>query len=263
MKETRRPILGRFFLRGYRAMHTLTRLLGGVYTGTALGILSQKDLHMVGELKYGGEDSYWTEEYNKRGLWDWERRAVERYFAGCKSVLVIATGGGRELLALARRGMEVDGFESDPGLVRFANDLLKKEGLALEVGLAPWDHCPGGEGRYDGAIVGWGAYMHIRGRRRRVNFLQELRDKLDKGSPILISFATRMGKSRYFPIVAKIGNVPARILGRDRVEVGDCMIPNFAHFFTREEVESELREGGFDLIDFETAEYGHGIGRAI
>jgi hypothetical protein len=105
--------------------------------------------------------------------------------------------------------------------------------------------------------------MHIRGRRRRVTFLRELRDKLEAGSPILLSFYTRMGKSRYFPMVAGIGNVPAQILGRDRVEVGDCMIPNFAHFFTREEVESELGEGGFTLLDFETAEYGHAIGRAI
>lgn len=244
-------------------MERLTRLLSGVYTGIGLGILAQEDLHVVSELKYGGEAFYRTEEYNKRGLWDWERRAVERYFAGCKRVLIMAAGGGREFLALRKRGLEVDGFESDPGLVRFANELLEKEGLAFEVGLAPWDHCPVGDRRYDGAIVGWGAYMHIRGRRRRATFLRELRDKLEAGSPILLSFYTRMGKSRYFPMVAGIGNVPAQILGRDRVEVGDCMIPNFAHFFTREEVESELGEGGFTLLDFETAEYGHAIGRAI
>ena len=263
MRETRKPILGRFFFRGYRVLERLTRFLGGAYTGIALGILSQRDQHIVSELKYGGETFYWTEEYNKRGLWDWERRAVERYFSECKRVLLIAAGGGREFLALRKRGMEVDAFEADPGLVRFANDLLKKEGLSAEVGLAPWDHCPDGDIRYDGALVGWAAYMHIRGRERRVTFLRELRDKLEVGSPLLISFYTRIGKSRYFPIVAKIGNVPARILGRDRVEVGDCMIPNFVHFFNREEIENELREGGFELLDFETAEYGHAIGCAI
>ena len=263
MNTLRRPILGRLFFRGYRMMGRLTRLVNGAYTGLGLAVLTQEDLHAVSELKYGGEGFYWTEEYNKRGLWDWERRAVERYFAECKRVLVMATGGGREFLALRKRGIEVDGFESDPGLVQFANQLLDKEGLSAEIGLAPWDHCPVGDRRYDGAVVGWAAYMHIRGRRRRVTFLRELRDKLDGGSPILLSFYTRIGKSRYFPIVAMVGNVPARILGRDRVEVGDCMIPDFAHFFTREEVESELAEGGFELLDFETAEYGHAVGRAM
>jgi hypothetical protein len=35
--------------------------------------------------------------------------------------------------------MEVDGFESDPGLVRFANELFEKEGMGPGIEVAPWD----------------------------------------------------------------------------------------------------------------------------
>lgn len=263
MKDRDGGILPRVFFRGYRMLERVTKMVSGAYTAFGLGILRPEELHEVARLKYSEEEFYWTEEYNRRGLFDWERRAVEQHFQGSRRILVLAAGGGREVLALLRSGKQVDGFESHPGLARFAGQLLREEGLDADIGLVPWDRCPPGERRYDGAIVGWGAYMHIRGRETRVAFLREIRDRLAAGSPILLSFYTRMGKSHYFPMIARIGNLPARILGRDRVEVGDAMIPSFAHFFTRKEMERELSEGGYEMVAFETAEYGHAIGRAV
>ena len=263
MNDAGKPLLGRLFFRGYRTLEGLTEALSGVYTGLALGILSQRDLHLISERKYKGEKFYRSEAYNKRGLWDWERRAVEKHFAGCKSLLVLAAGGGREVLALRKRGMTVDGFESDPALVRFANELIEKESAGSGIELSPWDHAPAGDRRYDGVIVGWGAYMHIRGRKTRVALLRELRDKLETGSPVLLSFYTRMGLRRYFPAVARVGNLAARLFGGDRVEVGDSLIPNFVHFFIRAEMESEFREGGFEMVEFIEEEYGHSVGRAV
>jgi hypothetical protein len=65
-----------------------------------------------------------------------------------------------------------------------------------------------------------------------------------------------------FRRVARIGNLLARVLRRERVEVGDMLTPNFEHFFTREEVESEMIEAGFTPVSFEKVSFGHSVGRA-
>lgn len=238
-------------------------LLSAVFTGVWLGILSRKQLLSVGGVYYGSERGYWTEEYNNRGLFEWEKRVVDGHFTGCKRLLVMAAGGGREVLALRRLGFQVDGFESDPGLVRFANGLLERKGMIPDIRWAAWDHGPDVDAKYDGVIVGWGAYMLIRGRERRIAFLRELREKAVAGAPILLSFYSTAKDSRYFRGVAKIGDVLARVLRRDRVQVGDCLAPNYTHFFTRERLESELVEGGFEPVSFEHLEYGHSVGRAL
>jgi len=255
--------LVRIYFGGHRALTGFTNILSTGYTGFWLGVLTHSQLHSLSERRYSQEQQYRTDEWNKRGLFDWERRVVEDSFTGCKRVLVAAAGGGREVLALRLRGMQVEGFESHPELVRFANDLLEREGMVPDIKQAPWDHCPDIDGKYDGVIVGWGAYMHIRGRERRIMFLRELRERAIPGSPILLSFYTTTKDSRYFRAVAQIGNVLARVLRRDPVQVGDCLAPNYTHFFTRKRLESELLEGGFEPISFEHVEYGHSVGRAV
>jgi hypothetical protein len=104
--------------------------------------------------------------------------------------------------------------------------------------------------------------MHIRGRERRILFLRGLRTRLVTGSPILISFNTRRDDSPYFRGIAVIGNVVAFLLRRSRVEIGDSLVPNYAHYFTKAQLESEMAAAGFELISFESLEYGHAVGRA-
>lgn len=253
----------RLYFAGLHLLGVLTRLLRMVYIGIWLGLLTRGQLHAVSERKYSLDQRYWTDGYNKAGLWDWESKVVDRDFAGCKRLLLAAAGGGREVIALRRRGIEVEAFESDPGLVRFANELLEREGMVPDIKLAPWDGCPDSDGECDGIIVGWGAYMHIRGRERRIKFLRELRRRVVAGSPILLSFSTRVEGSPYFRGIARIGNVLALMLRRDPIEVGDSLVPNYAHYFTKGQLESEMVAAGFELVSFERIQYGHAVGRAV
>jgi hypothetical protein len=233
-----------------------------MYIGFWLGLLTRGQLHSIGERRYSRDQRYRTDEYNKAGLWDWEQSAFDAHFVDCTRVLLAAAGGGREVIALRRRGIEVEAFESDPDLVRYANRLLEREGMAPDIQRVPWDDSPDGAEECDGAIVGWGAYMHIRGRERRILFLRGLRTRLVTGSPILISFNTRRDDSPYFRGIAVIGNVVAFLLRRSRVEIGDSLVPNYAHYFTKAQLESEMAAAGFELISFESLEYGHAVGRA-
>lgn len=241
----------------------LTRHLNMAFTGVWLGVLSHEQLFSIGENYYTGEREYWSDEYNRKGLHGWERRAIERHFADTRHILVMAAGGGREVFALRRLGFEVEAFESDQRLVEFANGFLERENLAPDVRWVPWDRGPDTTATFDGVVVGWGSYMLIRGRERRVRFLRELRARVAQGAPLLLSFYSTPQDSSYFRGIARIGQIVARVLRRDPVEIGDYLAPNYTHFFTRERLESELREGGFEPVSFEHAEYGHSVGRAV
>ena len=106
----------RLFLRIQWLASRLSRLIGIGHTGLWLGVFTRNQLHTIGELFYTRQGFYWTEEWNKRGLFDWEKRALETFFAGCRSLLVAGAGGGREVIALRRAGIEAQGFESHPSL---------------------------------------------------------------------------------------------------------------------------------------------------
>jgi hypothetical protein len=198
-RPTRVPAVIRLYFVGHRNLIRLRNLLGALFDGFWLGVLGRQQLHAISETVFDKKGMYWTDEYNRQGLYDWERRMLESHFAECRKVLVAAAGGGRELLALRRQGMQADGFDCHLGLVRSANELLESEGMVPDV----------------------------------------------------------------LRVTAGIGNALAPLLGRDRVEVGDSLIPNYAHYFTREELQAEMKEGGFELTFCDTRDYGHGVGVAV
>ncbi|HUE95139.1 MAG TPA: hypothetical protein VMN39_00680, partial [Longimicrobiaceae bacterium] len=134
----------------------LNRAMSVGLNGVWLALLQREDLHAVSSAVYSKRTFYHTPEYNRSGLWEWETRAINEHFASCSRLLVAAAGGGREVLALRKRGFAVDGFEAHPGLVHFANEFLQEEGHGNGIQLAPWDGCPDYPHVYDGVIIGWG-----------------------------------------------------------------------------------------------------------
>ncbi|MCD4749533.1 MAG: hypothetical protein K8R59_09170 [Thermoanaerobaculales bacterium] len=57
----------------------------------------------------------------------------------------------------------------------------------------------------------------------------------------------------------KTGNALRWILGREKLDFGDDLSPGFAHFFTREAIEEELREAGWRLEFFDRRTYPHAV----
>jgi hypothetical protein len=254
-------------VRGYylanRGLEKAIVAVRAVMAGFWLGVLSKESLDGVDQAYYEDIGTYCNPQYNRRGLWQWESAVLERFFPKGGRVLVAGAGGGREMLALHRLGYAVDGTECNPELAAFANELLGGEGLASEVLVVPRDRGPGAATRYDAIIVGWGAYMLIQGRQRRVVFLKSLRLLLSPGAPLLVSFYWRRSDGAYYRVVRTIANLLRRPFGREAVELGDALAPNYVHYFTEPEVARELREGGFELVFFGTTGYGHAVGRAV
>lgn len=237
-----------------------------VWMGARLGGLTREGIHRLDERYYGGDGpriDYAGEAHNTRGLFAWEAPAVERFFADRRKLLVMAAGGGREVLALRRMGFEADGYECHPGLAAAATELLARHGHPGPVGVVPRDEAPRTEARYDGVIVGWSAYMLIQGRARRIAFLRGVRDLVGPGAPILLSFFYRDGSAHRHAWIGRTANALRRLLGREAVEEGDILDPNFIHLFTEVEIRDELREGGFDCVFYSTEGTGHAVGRAV
>lgn len=272
------PLIVRIYLFTYGVFSATQNKLNKALTaaracfvGFWLGILSRESLHAIDKEYYtrtkegiSGELNFHSKEYNRRGLWEFEKQALAAHFAGCRSLLVIAAGGGREVLALQKMGLQVDGFESHPDLVTAANELLREEGAQATVRLIPRDAAPNTGKLYDGIIIGWGAYMLVQGRKRRVALLRQMRAQIQAHCPILISFFARPGEqSRVYQLCAFTANVIRRALRRQPVEIGDWLGPYYIHYLTQDEIASELYEGGFNLVHYDASGYGNAVGVVV
>jgi hypothetical protein len=263
VRKPRRRANAYLLLEGWEA-----RVTGGadvLFRGIWLGLLDAAELRAVTERRYDGWERYHTPEHNLSGLRRWEQDAVDRHFVGCCRLLVASAGAGREVLALARRGLAVDGFDCNARLVGLGERLLAEAGLTARMQWAPPDRLPEGLGTYDGIVIGWGGYMHVIGRRARVELLRALRAHTTARAPLLLSFFERSEPSQRFELLYRVARA-TRWLRRspEPVERGDVLDGTFDHHFTRQEIAAELRDGGFELVEYGSADHGapHAVARA-
>ena len=247
----------------HRVFEKLYSIIFSCFTGLWLGLLKREDFYLVDEIYYNNSKMYYKEEYNRRGLWNWEKEVIDKYFYECGKLLLVGAGGGREFLALHKMGYDIDGFECNPKLVEYANMLLGKEGIVPNVQISPRDVCQYGMKVYDGIILGWGMYMLIQEKEQRIALLRNLRNQLKEDSPALLSFFCRSDAERRFKVVSRVGNTIRWLLRRNFLVVGDYLAPNYVHYFTREEIASEMQAAGFQLVLYSTNGYGHAVGVAL
>lgn len=260
-------------IRAYHASRKQrARVASWLYAGTDgfwLGVMHPELLAKLNDSFYNGPDAlgasgkagYADEEWVLHGLHEWEREAIERHFPAGGRVIVTGAGGGREVLALLESGYDAVGLEPHAGLVDDGNRILGAKGFPGRLRTAPREGFPPVEGAWGGLVVGWGAYMHISGHEERLRFLRGAADRLAPGAPILISALLRSpGFARHDRRVARIGTAIRRLQGAAPVEFGDAVATFFAHRFSREELEAELEQAGFEPSHFAPQPYGHWVG---
>jgi hypothetical protein len=250
MKPTIRSPLVRFYLWLGRRWMRFLRVLDGAFSGVWLGVMTRAHLEAVDALHYHGNETYNGEAHNLSGLMEWEEAAISGWFEGRTRLVVLGAGGGREVLALERRGFQVDGFDCNPTLVEFAGGFLPRHGAAGTVRLLPRDTTPA-DGGYDGVIMGWGSYMLIAGRARRIGLLRRLRALVPEGAPLLVSFFSKPEVLTRLKAEYRVARAIRRLLRREPPELGDDLIPVYVHRFHEAELEAELREAGFLLARYE------------
>jgi hypothetical protein len=244
----RRTFRVRCFENTDRWFTRVGRLLAAVHEGFWLGCLSADDLNAITSSHFDASQLYKSTAHNLSGFMSWEASLVERYFQPGSRVLVAAAGAGREILALRKAGHEAEGFECSLPLVRAGKEIFDRLGERYSVVASAPDSVPSGPADYDALVLGWSAYTHIPTKVRRVAFLEALKCRSVPGSPLMLSFFTRRGRSSSDRTVDGTA-AAARFLFRgrkDRFEPGDRLEwSRYVHRFTQRELEAELEDGGF------------------
>jgi hypothetical protein len=245
----------------------------GCFVGLWLGLLTKQQLEAVDQEFYRktikgmpSHHNFYSKKYNRSGLFAWEQRVLSDYFGDCRRLLLYGAGGGRDTLALKRLGHHVEAFEANPDLVAAANELLREEGYDAAVQLVSRDECHSTGPTYDGIIVSYGTYGYIQGRKRRIRLLRQLRAQTQAQCPIFVSFNYRARTTSFevsLRLAALLASIIRRALRREQAEVGDWLDPIYLHYLTQDELASELLEGGFSMLRYNTTEYGHAVGIAI
>jgi len=191
-------------------------------------------------------------KHNLSPLWPWEENAFRQFLPLHANVLVAGAGGGREMIALAKAGHEVIGFDASNDLVVACRENLRRAGVSATIMDAAPGQVPSGLGVHDALVIGRGVYHHIPHRNRRMDFLRACRAHIETGSPLFVGdFLTRAEEQR--------SSRPVRF------ERGDLVGSAFFHKFTRDEIVAELDQSGFDLVEFRVTPFedGGGLAHAI
>jgi 2-polyprenyl-3-methyl-5-hydroxy-6-metoxy-1,4-benzoquinol methylase len=234
-----------------------------VHEGIWLGLLRERNLQRVTADGYAKGSTFSTDEHNRRGLFGWERSAVETYFPPGTRVVIAGAGGGREALSLVEQGFEVVAFDPDERLVEECRRrLTAAEAQKLTLMTAAPNTVPTvPDASFDAGIVGWGALGHMTSERVREDFLRAFAALIKPGAPVLISFHLRPRQSRTDSLRHTIAkSVAALTFGRephggDRFRIESNAL--FLHLFTPEEAKAEIEASGFSVVHFGDSPEAH------
>lgn len=137
--------------------------------------------------RYARSRHYLADWHREFGLFDFEARAIDRFFpAPPAHLLVHAAGSGREVHALLGRGYRVTAAEP---VAAFAAAAREDFGTRVRVVLAALESPVSDAlaGPFAGILVGWSAYGHLLESDTRVRVLRSLREACPDG-PILVSW---------------------------------------------------------------------------
>ena len=255
----------RLYLWLYRWLQRWVRLLGILHEGFWLGCLDPEDFTGVTIRSFQQSRMYNSPEHNESGLFSWERETIDRFFRPRSRILVAACGGGRELIALHGLGFQADGFDCTPRLIETSRQLLQELGICSNVMLCPANDVPRELGPHDSLIVGWGAYMQIPGSARRIAFLRKLHALVPPAAPLLVSFWIREGASPDAGRAFRLAKWFRSLRGRrtEPLELGDHVTDRgYHHCFAKEEIEAELKAGGFRMCHYSQVDQPFAVGVA-
>lgn len=220
----------------------------------AAGTARLEDLHRDIQREWQDAAALELDLWVQTGLMGWEQDFYPRFLRLGDRILVVGCGSGRDLVALLNLGYRAEGLDVGPECIARARQVLDQRGLvaplytdAIEtVELA---------GSFDVFIFSWFCYSYIPQSERRIRMLQRVKDHLNPGGRILISYQFVPIPPHHLPI--RLAQCVARLTGSDwRPEYGDMLQPSwrerrfahYEHFFQQGELEAEAQAAGLRVV---------------
>lgn len=199
------------------------------------------------------------------GLMPWERALYDRFLKPDDGILVVGCGTGRDLIALLKLGYRAAGLDVVPRAIALAREMLDKEGLHAEL------YTGGIEAialprSFDVFTFSWCCYGYIPQSDARIGVLRKVKDHLNPGGRILISYPPAERPPRALPI--GLMRFVARVTRSDwHPELGDVIGPapedrdaiRYEHQFREGELESEARAAGLTVVFHERGDVGTAV----
>lgn len=187
-------------------------------------------------------------EYIKIGLDDEEKNFICRYLKKSDTVLVIGCGGGRESIALAKKGFKVTGIDFVKECIESARANAAQENLDIEfIQLDITEPLFQKERKFNTIMFPALLYSLIPSKNKRIDILRKLSADLEQNGKVFLNFLSA-GKitarnQRFKKIAARLTRGNILFEDGDTVE-GDG---EFKHYFEENQIKQEIKIAGFRI----------------
>jgi SAM-dependent methyltransferase len=224
---------------------------GRAVTYLAAGALTRDELRTA--IARNWETYGLDEPFILSGLTHYEQEFYDRFLRPGDTILLVGCGTGRDLIALIRRGHEVEGLEPARRPLVIAQQMLDKLGLRATLHGAPIETA---ELRrtFDVVVFSQFCYGYLPESRARVAVLDKVKAALRPGGRVIIPY-TPVGRRRTLPI--RVTRLVTRLTRSDWtpelgdklwVSLADRRFVHFDHEFDPAEVEEEARAAGLRVV---------------
>ena len=174
--------------RAYRALLWLARhtgAIGNAFRYLAAGLLREDELQADSEVRWHAFGV--SVDDADAGLGEDEREFYARFARPGDRILLVGSGGGRDLIALHALGHSVSGLEQVPALADLSRRRAASRGLGIPVetgALQTTDR----NGSYDVVIFSPGCYSYVRGSAVRIAMLGRIGRHLSPAGRVVLSY---------------------------------------------------------------------------
>ena len=193
------------------------------------------------------------EESMNAGLFAAERSFIDQHVASGSRILLVGSGTGRELIALATAGFRVTGVEPVPRTFDLCRRTLASKRLEADFRPGYIEDVALDGDVFDVAMFSFFVYSLIPASSRRVAALKKVARAVTPDGLVLVSFMTDGAPSPWLTRIAR--GVGAVTRADWRLEPGDAIYRTspgalrFEHIFTPRQIGEELTAAGLSPIE--------------